>query len=652
MKKIAEIFYATLLSLILGVSVGVVPVNAKSPVTRDDIDMASPWQATPTADGSYMHDFAVDFYLTRDEYGVSHLRVVETIEATFPSGDWTHGLVRVVPFTNQSGTNLTMKSDNEITLSAERNGSPEPVAKVENGDGFFRVYFGDTNTYLHGDQVYTLEYEFENVITEQTGKLARGISEWQELYWDTNGNDWGNSFDRVTATIHMDRELANEYLNLNTCYVGKWGESGTTRCDIEENDDNTVITFSADQIDSYENLTFVLAFKPNTFVIPEKPKDYGMLILAGVVAITGGIILIFVAKKYQLTKEKRNYYKNQFVKPEYAPLPDLTVAEMKTNSIKSCHGNSAVATLMELAVTGKVAIHKTARKGVLKNKNIWSIEILSDNLLPEQRSILKILNGAKDFKNGEQFELQKHDYDNAASRLMTSFNDQVESRLKDLGLLEDKEKAKIPGSSRIIISITLWEFFSTMFLAMLDDSKPYQEVVGGNLLPVIIFIMIFVPILSLILMLTAENYQKHTEKGLTTARYFEGLKLYVKMAESERIKFLQSVDGVDVSHQGIVKLYEKLLPYAIIFGLEKSWLKEMGRYYEFDDVSDPVWYVGMGAFVASDFSSAVSEMSSFASTSIAHSTTDNSSSGGSGFSSGGGGGFSGGGGGGGGGGTW
>ncbi len=154
------------------------------------------------------------------------------------------------------------------------------------------------------------------------------------------------------------------------------------------------------------------------------------------------------------------------------------------------------------------------------------------------------------------------------------------------------------------------------------------------------------------MMIKIETYQKRTEKGLTAARYLEGLKLYVKMAESERIKFLQSVDGADVSHQGIVKLYEKLLPYAIIFGLEKSWIKEMGKYYEFDDVTTPAWYIGMGAFVASDFSDAISEMNSFAGSSISHSTASDSSSSGSGFSSGGSGGFSGGGGGGGGGGTW
>lgn len=121
------------------------------------------------------------------------------------------------------------------------------------------------------------------------------------------------------------------------------------------------------------------------------------------------------------------------------------------------------------------------------------------------------------------------------------------------------------------------------------------------------------------------------------------------MAEADRLKFLQSVDGADTTNQGIVKLYEKLLPYATLFKLEKSWLEEMGKYYEMQDVSAPVWYVGVGAFSARDFSNAVATASSTIATTTTHSTTSNSSSG---FSGGGGGGFSGGGGGGGGGGGW
>jgi len=610
---------------------------------------------TPTSDGAYMHDFSVDYYLTRDEKGVSHLHVVETIGATFPESDRTHGLVRVIPFTNQDGTNLTMRSDQDLDLSATRNGQPEPIANVDAGDGFFKVYLGDADEYLHGEQVYTLEYEFQDVITEQSGNLGNGIHDWQELYWDTNGNDWANSFDSITATLHMDADLAEQYLDKNACYVGRYGMSGIERCEVEVAADEQTITFSTGEVSAYENLSFVLAFQPGTFVIPENPKSYGTIAALGLIILTGGIFVAVGLIKYCEVKGKRNYYHNLFVKPEYTPMKDVTVAEMAKVSMKTLPGNSQVATLMELAVSKKIAIHKSVKEGVLHNRNIWSIEILSDDFLPEERDILEILNDAKDFKKGDKFELKKRSYNSTAKSLLKNFENEAEGKLEELKLFESDKKSKGSIFEGLFVATFIWMFIILMAVVFLaDEQVPYRQSVGGQWAIIVgVAVMIIFPIIALALAYSADKYRRRTEKGLETARYLEGLKLYIKMAESERIKFLQSVDGADTSHQGVVKLYEKLLPYAIIFGLEKTWLREMSKYYEFDDVSSPGWYVGMGAFVASDFSSAVSEMSSFAGSSIAHSTTIQSSSSGSGFSGGGGGGgFSGGGGGGGGGGTW
>ena len=116
------------------------------------------------------------------------------------------------------------------------------------------------------------------------------------------------------------------------------------------------------------------------------------------------------------------------------------------------------------------------------------------------------------------------------------------------------------------------------------------------------------------------------------------------MAEAERLKFLQSVDGADVSAEGIVKLYEKLLPYAAVFGLEESWMKEMKEYCEVQEIEEPDYL--LAGFTASEMLRTMNNASSY----ISNSTVMSSSGGGSssGFSGGGGGGFSGGGGGGGG----
>ena len=58
------------------------------------------------------------------------------------------------------------------------------------------------------------------------------------------------------------------------------------------------------------------------------------------------------------------------------------------------------------------------------------------------------------------------------------------------------------------------------------------------------------------------------------------------MAEADRLKFLQSVEGVDVSNEGIVKIYERLLPWASLFGVEESWVNELSKYYKIEAVEE------------------------------------------------------------------
>ena len=128
-----------------------------------------------------------------------------------------------------------------------------------------------------------------------------------------------------------------------------------------------------------------------------------------------------------------------------------------------------------------------------------------------------------------------------------------------------------------------------------------------------------------------------------------GLKMYIQLAEADRLQMLQSISGADkvTTSDGnqIVKIYERLLPYAVLFGLEKQWAAELAKYY---GTTSPDWYSGsnIGAFDVAAFSTGIAAFSAVsASTTSSSSSSSFSSSGGSG-----GGGSSGGGGGGGGGG--
>lgn len=610
----------------------------------------SAFAASSSTQNFYFEDFTADYYLTRDADGISHMRVKERLTAIFPETDQNHGLTRIIPFTNNDGQNLTMKSTSRLDIVATRNGEAEPIASISSEDGYFAVQIGDAKRYVHGRQVYTLEYEFENLILDQNDNL----NAWQELYWDANGNDWPQRFDRVTARVHLDNEIFDSFTAQTACYVGRYGASGTSRCQISKEGD--VITFTATKLSSRENLTFVLGFAADTFTIRTPQPNYLLVIILGIFLIFGAGMLIFLCVVSRRIKTKRDYYRKLFIKPEYTAPRDFTVAEMAENYIgKGLKGNPKVATLLELAVTHKIELVKTEATGLLgKKKTVWQVHVLKvDNLSTEQTKVLQILNGSNSaISNDQRINITTHTANSTLEKLAQDFVTQTKESLKQKGLyIKKSAKKSAPGAGLLILLDVIW-FFATIgafFISIILPEESYLPYVGADWIPCLI--LPFGMILFTFILVKAtkiSKFEEHTEKGLDYARYLDGLKLYISMAEAERLKFLQSVKGADTSHQGVVKLYEKLLPYAALFGLEKSWLNELSRYYDFDDVASPTWYVGIGAFSAHDFSSAMHSLTSTAGTTITHSTTTNSSSGGSGFS----GGFSGGGGGGGGGGGW
>lgn len=623
-----------------------------------------PISATNAASSSfYFEDYTADYYLSKAEDGTSRLRVKEVFTTVFPStylgnSNAYHGITRVIPYTNQDGQNLTMESTDYLAIDIRHNGITTKPYKIEDGDGNFTVYIGDPDTIVKGEQIYELEYEFRNVITE----FDDDSKSWQELYWDTNGNDWQQKFKNVTARVHFeDDAIMDSFTKEAWCYVGRYGENGSSRCEIRQTTDG--VEFRAKNLSAGENLTFDLEFEPDTFVMGKKLLDYRLVItfVIELLFAVGIIIAIFIISKQ--VKAKRDTYKATFIKPEYQPPHGFSVAEMAENFVnKSGLGSSKVATLLELAVTNKVEIIKEETKSKLgKVKTKWKIKIKSLDLLPEQVTILKILNGGTDsLSSGQVIKVETHSANSTLIKLGQNFSRYARDRLRTKGLMEvDSKKAQKSSSEptaknpcNILLTVAIIWFFVNIIgcIYLFEDVPTYRIMVGGGLLIALIFLTF---LMSFALALFASSrlspYFTHTVKGLEYSRYLDGLKLYIKMAEAERMKVLQSVEGADTSHQGIVKLYEKLLPYAVLFKLEKSWLNEMSRYYEFNDVDAPIWYVGAGAFSAHEFSSAVSAMSSYVATTTTHSTTSNSSSRSSG---GGGGGFSGGGGGGGGGGGW
>ncbi len=599
----------------------------------------------------YFSDFTGDYYLTKDTEGVSHLKVKEEFTAEFPEYNQNKGICREIPRLNQNGANLTLPSLTKDNLTVLRNGETEPIYSLNAIDDYYRVCTGDEN-YVLGTQVYTFEYEFEKVVTD--------FESYQELYWDTNGTGWSQRFDQVTARVHFDEKTSSAFTGKSWCYVGKYGQSGSERCEINKLADG--VEFTASDLGSYENLTFDTELAARSFTIPEPEVSYSLVAALLVVIVVCGLCLISPIRKLLKTREKIKYYKGLFVAPEYQPAKGYSLAEMAGVYIGR-KKDMKVGILLDLVVRKKIALVKKEKKK-FGGEN-WAIRVLSlEYLRAEELAVLAILNGGAEVEVGSIVSIQKQVASSALIRLAQKFDKTVEGDLKRDKLVEKDFRVRTMstetgGVVSIVTAVIMGFVFGTpMVIGLLDElvvepeTKIGKVLYGEEFLPFVILAVVMMTIVAIVMLGNkTKKFGRHTLEGLKMSRYMDGLKLYIQMAEAERLKFLQSVARVDVSNEGIVKLYEKLLPYAAVFGLEKSWMRELEKYYQLEEVASPDWVTA--GLATDDFLRAVRNAGMYASQAGVVSSGGGIS-GGGGFSSsssgGGGGGFSGGGGGGGGGG--
>ena len=598
-------------------------------------------------DNFYFSDFTADYYLSKDSEGVSHLKVVENLTAEFPNFEQNKGITRKIPFLNQDGKNIVLPHLNKSDVILLRNGINEPIWNIEQSGDHYVLETG-TDDYVLGSQTYTIEYSFEKVVTE--------FPTHQELYWDTNGNGWPQRFDSVTARVHFENDLTEAYTGNAWCYVGEYGTNDQTRCQIEKTFDGFEVV--AGRLGPYENLTFDIEIKPGSFVVPEPEISYAVVI---VTAIIGAIALAIVMNYYiknREVREKVKKYKNMIVAPQYQPNSKYHLAEMAEIYLGK-KKDAKVGILLGMIVDKKIELRKKDDAGLFKGK--WELIVKDVSLLqPEEGILLKLLNAGSEVKNDDVIELKSQVATTSLISIGKSFDSQILNMAKNDNLVKSKYKL---GNARLIsvgnsisyslmmttLSVfTIWPL--SLFIVALASGVAmnagkyavYEE--ECNLLLIII-----VAVASFAIMWMSDRktaISELTDEGLEASNYMEGLKLYIKMAEADRLKFLQSVEGADVSSKGIVKLYEKLLPYAAVFGLEESWMKEMKAYCEINEIDEPSYL--LTGITAAELSNSMRSAASYASSS------GNTIAGGGSFSSsssgGGGGGFSGGGGGGGGGG--
>ena len=526
-----------------------------------------------------VESFDAHYYLSKDSEGRAVLKVVEEITAIFPNFDQNHGIERAIPKKYQG--HISYQND----LTVYRNDELEGIADTKDADGNKVYRIGNSREYVHGKQVYRLEYSFRDVMRSDL------VEDSQTLIWNVNGTQWKQNFGRVSATIFIDEAIAENYKNYD-CYFGEYGAKNTCQ-PFSENyyRGQKVLIFSQNNLSAGENLTFVANFKPETFKDYVEPNEHKIiknaLVFALIIPVAGLMVLIFLGiKNYRSEKTHRS------IVPQYLPPKEISLFE--SSVLLGVQQKAISAMIVKMAISGNLKIVEIEKKGVLGKKE-FRLERLSDQGLDNrERTIFN-----KIFSRGESVKLN-----DLGKRLGVNFGQKM---LGWAEVFRNKDFYKKPKDS-ILVKILFGLSFVAIFGPLLFDSAFEAVNFSGYELIITLWFVLFTVIFVLsTVLLTVEP---KSLRGAEMLDHLNGLKMYIKMAEEDRMRVLQSVDGADRIVDGEnskVKLYEKLLPYAMIFGLEKTWLKELAAQYP-EGVS-PDWYYGSGVFNGILFANSMSSMS-------------------------------------------
>lgn len=550
-----------------------------------------------------------DYTLTRDADGTSHLDVVEQIVAVFPDADQNRGIRRLLP-TTYNGQPLNV----DVVSVTDENGAARPM-EVESDDGVVSIV-SRASDYLHGSQTFVLTYSLENVTWNfpDTGL---------EFYWDVNGVDWAQPFGSVTARLHLAPELAASLSGRMACYQGSQ-DSGDACASIDQATDadgDTVITAEAAGLQPHQTLSLAVGFTPETFALFDASylaAPMGWLQAIAALAVVGAGGMAVRARRRGLADEPGR----PTIIAEYTPPPNVDALESAVLLGKAAQ--AIPAEVLEQAVVGSIRIVEGSATWYSKGKLVAELvdptradgdgRMLLDGLFPQ---------GVP----GERYEFGKQD--TRFSRVAQSILTAAEAELKNRGL-----RRVVPGATRaapIIIG----------GVGMLAVAGLGAGALIANVNPALPLAVMAVAIVLFFVIVGLCVRKPLTAKGAETRDHLRGLEQFIAWAEADRIRMLQSPQGaervaVDVDDpRQKLQLYEKLLPYAVVFGQEKQWSKELAVLYTAVGATGPYWYYGTGAFDASSFASGIGSLSSAA---MSSSSTSGGSSGGGGAGGGGGGG--------------
>ncbi|WP_298871214.1 DUF2207 domain-containing protein [uncultured Microbacterium sp.] len=526
--------------------------------------------------GDFAFDsFAADMTLSRADDGHAELAVTETLVARFPDVDQNRGIIRSIP-DDYDGVPL------QTRVLSVTDASGAPVAyDVETDRREVRVLTGD-DSFVRGVQTYVISYTQRDAIRSFADTGA------DEFYRDVNGTQWDQPFGAVSARLRVDPALTDAALEgAAACYVGAQGAS--ERCEISRTIDADGLVFEAGAQDlgPGENVTMAVGFVRGTFVPGEVVRtpleqfsvDAAPVLAAGSLGAVG-VGLVAVAAAVRARRRGRDAEGRGVIVAEYDPPAGVDV--LQGAELVARRGTGIPAAIVDTAVAGHLRI---VDDGDARSLSLELVTAEGADAL--HGAILGAVFGAA-ARPGASVTLgpDRQDVAKALQRLPHA----AASELRSRGWSEKQHPSRSVAAAGVAVGAFVLAVLALIFAAM-GTAPAWWQIAA-------VPVTVVLGILSFALLRYRDRI---TDAGAPARDHLRGLREYLQLAEADRLRVLQSPEGAERrpidpdDPRQVLHLYERLLPWAIVWGVEKEWSEALDtRVRESGD--DLHWYRGGGGF--------------------------------------------------------
>jgi len=529
------------------------------------------------------------------------IRVTETIQPRF-TGSW-NGIYRTIPVEYRTPQGFSY--DLDLAVESVTDGAGSDLRYESSRDRHYRKL----KIWVPGaqDSVKTV------VVTYRVRNGLKFFEEHDELYWNVTGDEWEVPIERARAVVYLPPAVTGLRAY---AFTGGYGSQETAAQTTIVGTNITVETTRA--LNFREGVTVAIAWNPGVVARPTRADKAAAFTFANLpLLIPVGVFGVMFSLWRRIGKDPKKLP----VAVQYEPPAGMSPAEAGTLVDNKPDMRDITASIVDLAVRRFIRIRESEEPRFLGlgSKTEHRFQLLKPDsewkgLRSHEEKLLHALFGRTSRPAGGAPEADGVVDEVAVSELKNKFykdlpeiRERIFSQLIDRGFYRQRpDRAVIPffAGGAVIL-------FGGFFLCAATDAGAAGWI-AAILSAIVVFAFGFV-------------MPARTVSGARAREGALGFEEFLNRVEADKLERVARTPD----------MFERFLPYAMAFGVERNWSKAFEGIY----TSQPEWYVGgtPGMFRTQVLASSLADMSSSAGTAMASAPR---SSGGSGV---GGGGFSGGG---------